>query len=254
MISDIQNLIDRYIFWLKDRTVLREVKDWVEITTPYLDRHNDYLQIYARKHNGGFLLSDDGYILDDLEQTGCKLETPKRQQLLKMTLNGFGVQLNNQALQIVTTPETFAMRKHNLIQAMLAVNDMFYLASPVVTNIFYEDIVTWLDLQDIRYTPQVKFTGKTGYDHLFDFVIPKSRVKPERIVQSINRPSRQTAETLAFSWIDTKGVRASDSKIFALLNDQEREVSSDVIDALKRYSVRPVPWSRRDDVLKELAA
>jgi len=54
MISDIQNLLDKYIFWLKDRTVLREVKDWVEITTPYLDRHNDYLQIYAKKHNGGF--------------------------------------------------------------------------------------------------------------------------------------------------------------------------------------------------------
>ncbi len=254
MISDIQNLLDKYIFWLKDRTVLREVKDWVEITTPYLDRHNDYLQIYAKKHNGGFLLTDDSYIIDDLEQTGCKLESTKRQQLLKMTLNGFGVQLHEHALQIVATPETFAVRKHNLIQAMLAINDMFYLATPMVASIFYEDVMTWLDSQDIRFTPRVKFTGKTGYDHLFDFVIPKSRNRPERILQSINRPNRQTAESLAFAWIDTKEVRAPDSKIFALLNDKEQAVSSYVVDALKSYDVTPVLWNNREDALQELVA
>ncbi|WP_418888699.1 DUF1829 domain-containing protein, partial [Methanothrix soehngenii] len=36
----------------------------------------------------------------------------------------------------------------------------------------------------------MKFTGKSGYDHLFDFVIPKSKKRPERILQAINRPSR----------------------------------------------------------------
>jgi hypothetical protein len=36
--------------WLKDRTTLREVNgEYVEITTPYIDRHNDALQIYARR-------------------------------------------------------------------------------------------------------------------------------------------------------------------------------------------------------------
>jgi len=45
MITDVQALLDKYIAWLKDKNILREVKDWVEITTPYLDRHNDYLQI-----------------------------------------------------------------------------------------------------------------------------------------------------------------------------------------------------------------
>ena len=48
MIQDVQKLVERYSVWLKDRKNLREVEDCVEITTPYLDRHNDYLQIYAR--------------------------------------------------------------------------------------------------------------------------------------------------------------------------------------------------------------
>ncbi len=86
MIQDIQRLLDAYHAWLKDKTVLRQIDQWVEITTPYLDRHNDYIQIYAKKANGGFILTDDGYTIDDLEQSGCKLESQKRQDLLKMTL------------------------------------------------------------------------------------------------------------------------------------------------------------------------
>jgi hypothetical protein len=89
MIQDIKNLMDAYYAWLKDKTALRQIDQWIEITTPYLDRNNDYIQIYAKKANGGFILTDDGYTIDDLETGGCKLESRKRQDLLKMTLNGF---------------------------------------------------------------------------------------------------------------------------------------------------------------------
>ena len=84
-----------------------------------------------------------------------------------MTLNGFGIQLRGSALEIHASNDNFAVRKHNLVQAMLAVSDMFFLATPIVTSLFYEDVMAWLDLHDMRYTPRVKFTGKTGYAHLF---------------------------------------------------------------------------------------
>jgi hypothetical protein len=254
MMQDIQRLLDSYAAWLRDKTVLRQIDDWVEITTPYLDRHNDYLQIYAKRADGGFVLTDDSQTINDLEQSGCRLESPKRQDLLKMTLNGFGVQLDGKALQVHASAENFALRKHNLVQAMLAVNDMFYLAVPMVASLFYEDVVAWLDLHEVRYTPKVKFTGKTGYDHLFDFVIPKSRRQPERILQTINRPNRDTAQAVAFAWIDTKEVRAPDSRAYALLNDIDQPVSTAVMDALRSYDVRPIPWSQREEVREELAA
>jgi len=67
MINEIQRLVDEYASWLKEKTLIRQVDEWVEITTPYLDRHNDYLQIYARRRNGDYVLTDAGYILQDLE-------------------------------------------------------------------------------------------------------------------------------------------------------------------------------------------
>lgn len=255
MIQDIEHLMERYQRWLSDKTVLREIDSgWVEITTPHLDRHNDYLQLYAKRDGDAIVLTDDGYIIDDLVQNGCKLDTQKRKSLLKMTLAGFGVRENEGQLQVRATPENFPLRKHSLIQAMLAVNDLFYLAMPMVASLFYEDVVNWLDACDIRYMPRVKFTGQSGYDHLFDFAIPKSRKQPERILQSITRPSKETAEAAAFKWIDTRDVRPSDSRAYALLNDQEQKVPVGVREALDSYNIRAVAWTERDEVREELAA
>jgi Domain of unknown function DUF1828 len=102
-VPEIEKLLQDYRAWLRDKTTLRLVNGgWVEITTPSLDRHNDALQIYVRAENGGYVLTDDSYTIHDLEASGCNLHTEKRRDLLKMTLNGFGVKLENEAL--VVTP------------------------------------------------------------------------------------------------------------------------------------------------------
>jgi len=254
--QEIEKLLNDYRAWLKDKTTLREVNDsWVEITTPYLDRHNDALQIYARAENGGYLLTDDSYTIQDLEASGCSLNTGKRERLLKMTLNGFGVRMNKEALEVHASPDNFPSRKHNLILAILAVNDLFYLAQPFVASLFLEDVIAWLDDGDIRYTPKVKFTGISGFDHLFDFVIPRSPGRqPERIVQAINSPTRDTAEAFIYKWSDTREVRPPESKAYAVLNDFEQPISGGVLDAFRNYHIQPVPWSRRAEVVTGLAA
>jgi len=255
MVGEIENLVEDYRSWLKQKTVVRDVDgSWVEITTPYLDRHNDALQIYARQANGGYLLSDDSYTLRDLEASGCSLSSAKRQGLLNMTLKGFGVKLHEEALEINATKDSFPLRKHNLIQAMLAVNDLFYLAKPMVESLFYEDVTAWLDSVEVRYTPKAKFTGTSGFDHLFDFVIPKSRHAPERVVQAINRPAKNTVEQFIFSWNDTRDVRSPEAQAFAMLNDSEESLSPSVTDALRNYGIRPIPWSDRSSSVGQLAA
>lgn len=254
MINEIQKLLEQYLIWLKDKTILRQIDDWVEITTPYLDRHNDYLQIYVKRENGNFILSDDGYIVEDLKRSGCELGSKKRKELLTITLNGFGVKLEGEALVVHASRDNFALKKHNLVQSMLAINDIFYLAAPVIAGLFLEDVTAWLNSSNIRYTPRVKFTGKSGYDYLFDFVIPSSQKQPERILRVINHPNKDAAQAAAFSWIDTKDVRPLNSRAYAFLNDTEQTPSSTVLDALKSYEMNPVLWKDRDKILEELAA
>ena len=254
MIREIDTLLNGYTRWLRDKTILKQIDtDWVEITTPYLDRHNDCLQIYARKEGNGLILTDDGYIINDLINSGCSLDTPKRQELLKTTLAGFGVKMESDQLTIHTSLENFSLKKHNIIQAMLSVNDLFYLASPYVASLFLEDVTDWLELSEIRYTPNIKFTGKSGYDHMFNFVIPKSRIQPERIVQAVTNPQKNSTEELAFKWLDTRETRSPDSMLFVFLNDSNTTVSQSVIDALENYELKPVLWSQREESTELLA-
>ena len=255
MIAEIQTLVDDYHRWLGDRTTLRGLDGWVEVTTPYLDRHNDYLQLYiGPSSDGGFVLTDDGYTIADLEQSGYAVDAGKRKDLLHLTLHGFGVQMHDKALRIEASEHDFPLRKHNLVQSMLAVNDLFHLASPAIASLFLEDVVAWLDDAEIRYTRSVKFTGKSGYDHLFDFVISKSPKRPERIVRAVNRPTRDSAQSMAFSWLDTRAVRPSASQAYAVVNDVEQDVPAGVFAALRNYDVKSVRWSERDNMVEELAA
>lgn len=249
------DLVTRYYDWLKAKTSWRDINGWAEITTPYLDRHNDYIQIYLREVNGEYVLTDDGYTIADLTQSGCSLDTPRRKAMLQSTLNGFGVQLvDGDALEVKANQESFALRKHCLLQAILAVNDLFYVARTNVESFFFEDVALWLDGADIRYTPRVSFVGHSRYTHQFDFAIPKSRSQPERILRVINNPNKDNAQNTAFAWVDTKESRPPGSVAYAVLNDREHSISEAVGEALTSYEINPLPWSRRDEYRERLVA
>ena len=89
---DCDQLIEDYISWLRRGLEVESVNGACELTTPFMDRHNDHLQVYAQRVGDRILLSDDGYILADLEGSGLQLSTPKRKEVLQTILNGSGVQ------------------------------------------------------------------------------------------------------------------------------------------------------------------
>ena len=127
MIETIQDLVQDYHAWLKGNTELSQLENGcVIITTPFLDRHNDHVEVFVKRNGSGFLLTDGGETLTDLAMTGCELDSPERQSLLQMTLNGFGVRVDGDELQVQATSEQFPRRTHNLVQAILALGKLPY--------------------------------------------------------------------------------------------------------------------------------
>lgn len=255
--NECQKLIDAYVAWLRQGLAAEEVGGTCELTTPFLDRHNDHLQIYATRQNGTIVLSDDGYILSDLRTSGLEIDTPKRRMVLDSVLKGLGVRTENNQLVVEASPNNIGQRLHSLVQAMLAVNDMFVMAQPRVASFFFEDVRNFLDSHDVRYTARVKLAGKSGYDHGVDFLIPKSRKRPERILQAIAAPRKDNIFAYLWTLSDTRAARteesASGTDAYAFLNDQEQPVGGDVIEALKTYDVTPSIWSQREEYVAELA-
>ncbi len=253
--NEINDYIDQYYKWLKDNTTVDFIKDdMYEITTPYLDRHNDCLQIYATKCNGKICLTDGGYVLDDLISCGCQFESDKRKKILQSTVSGFGVNLRNGQLTVDCEADSFPRKKHDLIQAMLSVGDLFYLSKSHTQNLFFDDVATWFDENDVRYVPHVKFSGKSGFDHMFDFSIPKSKKYPERLVQAVTSSTKENATNLVFKWLDTKDVRPDASKLYVLLNDLYKPVSGSVKEAFSNYGINILLWSEKEDRKEELVS
>jgi hypothetical protein len=253
--AECQRLIDAYVGWLRQGLSVEDVGESCELTTPFLDRHNDHLQVYALRRNGNIILSDDGYVLSDLRTSGVEIDTPKRKMVLDGVLGGLGVREEGGRLLVEASANNLGQRLHSLVQAMLAVNDMFVMAQPRVASFFFEDVRNFLDSSNIRYVERVQLAGKSGYDHGIDFVIPKSRKRPERMVQAIAAPKKDNISAYLWTLSDTRAARVTESvpEAYAFLNDQEQQVAGEVIDALKAYEVIPAIWSQRTGYVNALA-
>lgn len=256
MSSDADQLASSYLSWIRRGVSAIKLDERTsELTTPFLDHHNDHLQIYAERIDADrFLLSDDGYIISELKSSGIERRGDRRQSIFRDLLSGHGVELTNDELQVEASSSNLGQRVHNLVQAMLSLDDMFVLTQPQSKNTFLEVVANFLDEANVRYSPRAKFAGKSGLDHLVDFVIPKSKEAPERILQVMNTPRRDRVESLLFAASDMRAARGMTVTYYALVNDSLRGVQGDILDAFEAYDVQVRPWSRRSELAAVLAA
>lgn len=243
-----------YMNWLNERITIHDLDGVFQITSPFLDVNNDRLQIYVIPEGDSLKLSDDGHVINELEMSGCSIfDSKKRIEILTFILNKFGVERNGNELFIRATIDTYAQKKHFLLQVMLSTNDMFMTTRSNVGGIFLEEVEKFLLEKDIRYSDNISFIGKSGFTHNYDFVIPKYRNTPERMIKAINNPTRSTAESLLLSWGETRETRKSKTVLYAFLND-EHEISDTIMNAFHQYDIKPVQWSAREGFINELSA
>ena len=253
--------IENYLNWLKSNmTQTRLDNNMIEITTPFLDRHNDYTQIYLKEVNSDtFLVTDCGYTINDLKLSGVDLDTDHRKLILQQILNRTGLRYNPKTdeIYIEVGRNKLPSAQHTLIQGMLDINDMFFLNTPVVTNLFGEDVKKFFDDNDIFYSQDISITGRSGLTHYYPFHLQKNKQHPERFIKIANRLIRADAERFMFAWgdvADARNANAIQSNLIIIINDAVK-VSRSLTESLHRYdeSIIPVLWSRHEEE-KELFA
>lgn len=245
---DIQKMINDYTDWLNSSFTAVQVGEYYELTTPYLDRYNDHMQIYVKQEsNGSYLLTDDGDIITSLASSGVSVSrSPKRKKMLEHIARNFGVSINGEALEIRATQSTYPQKKHMLLQAMMTVDDMFIAEPNNVQNFFAEDVGVFLDSNHIFYSRDFSLVGKTGSIYVYDYHIQRTKSKPERFCKAINRVNESSRNLALFNWLDTKEQRIDESQLILFLNDEKQIKDSD-LDAFHSYDVNCILWSERDN-------
>lgn len=253
--TEASSLVDGYLRWLRENLRAEEIDGGVVmISTPFLDRHSDEIELFLRKENDAFRISDDGYTVSDLRSGGIDLAKGSRRQQLERILNGYGVQLDGEELWVKATQAEFAQKKHNLVQAILAVDDLHVIASPQVVQFFRDDVEAFLRGEDIPLFRDVKLSGKSGLDHHFDVSFPSDARRPERVLKAINTLRRDTATAFAFAVDDVRKVRPDPLGAFAVVNDSEGAPGAENLDVLRNYGVVPILWSERSSARQLILA
>lgn len=258
---DINKLIDDYYHWLKSRTDLFSNPDtgWTQISTPFSGLFNDPVEIYAKSINEKILLSDDGLTFRNLDLLGAAVtRSQRRKEILNKILLNYGVRLENNELVVEATEKDFPQKKHNLISTIGEISDMFMLAKHTVASVFKEDVQKYLEEQDIIFTPQFIARGATGLEFTFDFHI--AHRKHEIVLKTFNILNTFNLPHFLFTWEDIKEAR---EKItgktitgLAVVNDSERKIKSELLDAIKSKNADYILWSEKDkpESRKKLAA
>lgn len=242
---DIQNYIDDYVKWLKSEISFTKMGEYYEITSPFLDVNNDYTQIYVKQEENNIIFTDDSNTLYMLESHGFSL-TPNRKQQLKNILDQFGVSLKGHELTMRAPANEFPQRKHMFIQAILRVSDMYMTARSKVSSLFTDDIATYFEQNEIYCSPNIQMLGKSGFSHNYDFLIQRSKNKPERLCMAINTPSKNSMNNTLFIWEDTKQARNNNCQLIVFLNDSNT-IQHGVEVGFENYGVKTIRWSEKEN-------
>lgn len=248
------NFIENYLSWIRSKSSQKTIGDFEEITTPFVDSHNDQIQFYVSRSSNGFTLTDDGYTISDLEMCGCDIKSKKRKEFIVQIAESLGVSIKDGAIVAEATETDIACKQHMMIQAMLKISDMFLTSSSRVKGLFFEEVDSFFTENDIRNTPSIMMMGQSGLSHRFDFVIPASKKMPERIVTTLNTPSKQNVQAAIFAWNDVMKARSVHSMGYIVLNDTKKATNREVITAIEKYELIPLPWKQREHFIQALAS
>ena len=239
---DIKKLMDDYFTWLKREMTFDKIGEYYEITVPYLDNANDYIQLYVKQVDDKIFFTDDSATLQKLKMQGFNLTTARKTYLQNVLIQ-YGVKLEGDELLAKVPVSGFAQKKHLFIQAILKIEDICSFSKKKVVSLFLDDVQKFFDKEEIFYTDRVQFIGKSGFYHNYDFLLQRSKTKPERLCRAVNNPNREAMSTVLFAWNDTKPARKPDSQLIVILNDKNA-VTSGVEDAFVNYGVKAVRFTQ----------
>lgn len=248
-------LFENYLKWLRQNFSYTQQKDTLEIQTPFLNQHNDLIRLFADVNDTSIRLHDFGETLAELELSGVDVHaSEKRKNELDSILRSYGIVLSDDdELFMECDQSSFPSAKHRFLQGLLSVNDLFVLAEPKVENFFLDDVRQYFEENNIRAVENVIFPGKSGFNHNFDYSIPKSSKYPERIIKAVNTPRKDIISNLLFAFEDTKKNRRGSQGI-VILNDENTQPHKEVFQALAQYQIEGVKWSERNSIIEKFAA
>lgn len=254
MIDELKKI---YFDWITKNILLTEFKDFIEIETPFLDMHNDHINLLFLKNENDYLLSDDGYILNELELLNLSVNsTTKRKDYFYKTLKIFGVNYNNSSNELYVrfnNLDQYPQRQQDLLQCIIHITDMLITSRSSSGSVFINDVENFFLENSIPFSRGASYHGKSGNTQTFDFTTPRLKNIKEKIINTVNSPTGGNYMNVIFPFIDIAESHAKDDSLFyVIVNNIESEIPKNFEKSLNNYDISLLEWKKKEQIKKEL--
>lgn len=259
MSANTKGLVEKYLDWVKGHSSEREVgAGWSALSFPFVDRHNDFLQVFVREDRDGYLITDEGRTIRDLKRIGCDLKSKtKRRSLAASILRGLGLDpalLNSEEIATKAVNGEFPHKLNNILMSMMAIDGLAVATPSSVLTLFKEDVTDWLRTIGVKFEAGGLLTGKSENSYGFDFVIPARADGRESVVQTFDKADTIYIESFTYRVIDVReGVQGQWPEFYAMFSDSSAPNSKNRR-ALLTQGIDPWVWSERDQLARKLVA
>lgn len=119
-----EKIANNYFDWLKNSMKTRFIGKNLAVSTPFLDSHNDGIDIYLIPNEDGTItITDDGYYASDIDLFNI-LDKPENREKLQLYLNAYNIKLENGELTTTFEPKRANIAIHFYILGIMHINEL----------------------------------------------------------------------------------------------------------------------------------
>ncbi|NLR33181.1 DUF1828 domain-containing protein [Levilactobacillus tujiorum] len=259
--ADIQNIASNWINWITKETHFKTLSNNnIQISLPFTDSSGDGIIFNVEPKENGFLVTDQGYTIWNLEVNGVNVtkKDSNRWRILQSIINPYKFQINqkNEISKIVTESE-LSQTITDFAQIIINVSDIAFMNRSNTSGMFFDDVHTYFSNKRSEYSFLKNFyaDGKTNQKYRFEYLFTP-RPNDFKLTKLYNTLSKNSMDAVIGIWSDTQQFREENygsNATFNLLLNGISEKEKPYVEGLMSHDIQVIDFQDKSSVKEKLA-
>jgi hypothetical protein len=241
---------------LSEMFVCKEQGELVRVRTPFMYPDGGIIDVYVRRHDGGYSVSDLGETLGWLRMNSLSAKrSPKQNRLIEDACLTLGLELfRGQLFARAHGDPALATAIMRVGQGAIRVADLWFTTRTRNVESVTDEVADFLGERRIAFDRAVKHSGRSGRSWVVDFQTrTEARSALVFVLASGSRAmARRVADHVVAGWHDLQHLKTVPDTRFISLFDDTSDVWSDEDFGLVESLSDICRWSRPDELAEAL--
>lgn len=174
-------------------------------------------------------------------------------KLIELSSAGFDISINKKYLTKRTTCELFPEALNDIIQASLAIDNLYYSkfqAPPSTERIeFLRETENWFSSKNIEIHKNPYVTSTYGYKLDYDYKINLPKRTHNTFVKTVATPQKRILDSIVFNAMELKKLETSSEPLIIIKEQTNENTTKNFTQTLYSYNINNVMWNNIDSLM-----